>query len=152
MSKECKSIVVVGILLVTTNSFAGVFGPSNYEECVLDKMKGQTPNMMSLAKAACLKAFPDEPTENVIPQDLIKYTWCKSEYNSVAVCIEQAPPKAKITKVEGVFFEDACDAALQPKPGVKATAEKPWYGTTYKFELPPAKRGCAYFTFYGVEK
>lgn len=146
------AITLFGSLLAATTSFAGVFGPSNYEECVLDKMKGQAPNMMYIAKAACLKAFPEEPTESVIANDRIKYTWCKSEYDSVAVCVEQVPPKVKITKVEGVFFEDVCDAKQQAKPGVTAIAEKPWYGTTYKFELPAAKRGCAYFTFYGIEK
>lgn len=133
-------------------AFAGIFGPSNFEECVLDKMKGQAPGLMYMAKAACLKAFPPEPTEVVIANDRIKYTWCKSEYDSVAVCIDQTPTNVKITKVEGLFFEDKCDAKQQSKPGVTATAEKPWYGTTYKFELPAAKRGCAYFTFYGIEK
>ena len=146
------TFALLGGVLTATSSFAGVFGPSNFEECVLDKMKGQAPNMMYMARAACLKAFPDEPTEVVIANDRIKYTWCKSEYNSVAVCIDQTPPKVKITKVEGVFFEDDCDAKQQPKPGVTATAEKPWYGSTFKFELPAAKRGCAYFTFYGIEK
>ncbi|MBT9613731.1 MAG: hypothetical protein IV108_10760 [Burkholderiales bacterium] len=140
-----------GFFYVPT-AFAGIFGPSNFEECVLDKMKGQAPNLIYMAKAACLKAFPPKPSEGVIADDRIKYTWCKSEYDSVAVCIDQTPTNVTITKVEGLFFEDDCGAKQQSKPGITATAAKPWYGTTYKFELPAAKRGCAIFTFYGIEK
>lgn len=152
MFQEKIVIIFIGGLLANSNSISGVFWPSNYEECVLDKMKGQAPNMLHIAKAACLKAFPEEPPESIIDNVRIKHTWCKSEYNSVAVCIQQVPPKVKLTKVEGVFFEDDCNAQQQTKPGVTATAETPWFGTTYKFELPAAKRGCAQFTFYGVEK
>lgn len=101
----------------------------------------------------CLRqGLPPEPVEVVISHDRIEYSWCKSEYNSVAVCIEKVPANVKITKVEGVFFEDSCDAKEQRKPGVSATAEKSWYGTTYEFELPAAKRRCTHFTFYGIEK
>jgi hypothetical protein len=139
----------MGSLFYVPTVFAGILGPSNYEECVLDKMKGQSPNLLSTARSACLKNFPQE---GVIATDRIKYTWCKSENTSASVCIEQIPFNVKITKIEGVFFEDKCDAKQLSKPGVKASATKPWYGTTYKFELPDGKRECAIFTFYGIEK
>ena len=146
---KAKAIgVAIGLFYVQV-AFAGLFEPSNYEECVLDKMKGQTQYLMDTARAACLKAFPKEV---VIDHSRIKYTWCKSEYNSVAVCIDQMPPNLNITRVEGLFFEDRCDAKQQSKAGVTAIAEKPWYGTIYKFDLPEAKRGCAVFTFYGFER
>lgn len=130
-------------------AFAGLFGPGNFEECVLDKMKGQAQGLMGMASAACLISFPREV---VIDHSRLKYTWCKSKYNEAA-CIDQIPTNVTITRVEGLFFEDACDANPQSKAGVTAIAEKPWYGTTYKFELSAvAKRGCAYFTFYGIER
>jgi hypothetical protein len=138
------------ILIANTATFAGIFGPANYEECLLDKMKGQNSNMIYTARTACQKAFPDEPTENVIPSDGVKYTWCKSESESESVCIVQVIPKVKITKIEGVFFEEVCESKQQPKPGVTAVAEKPWYGTTFTFKLPLGARKCAYFTFYGI--
>jgi hypothetical protein len=140
--------LVLGFFYVPATS-AGLLGPSNYEECVLEKMKGQAPGLIGMARAACLKAFPDEV---VVDHNRIKYTWCKAEYNSVAVCINQLPDNVTITKIEGLFFEDLCEAKQQSKAGVKAIAQRPWYGTTYTFELPPAKRGCAYFTFYGTER
>lgn len=152
MSTREIAFFLTGCFFYVPIAFAGIFGPSNFEECVLDKMKGQAPNLMSTARAACIKSFPPEPSEVVIDPDRIKYTWCKSESKSVAVCIDKVPPNVKLTRVEGIFFEGNCDAKEQIKPGVTATSEKPWYGSTYKFELPPAPRGCAYFTFYGTEK
>ncbi len=35
-------------------------GPSNYEDCVLDKMKGQNKTMISVARKVCEKRFPYE--------------------------------------------------------------------------------------------
>jgi hypothetical protein len=37
---------------------AGWFGPSNYEECVLEKMKGQSRYMFNAAMRACDDKFP----------------------------------------------------------------------------------------------
>lgn len=139
------------VLFYPLVAFAGIFGPSNFEECVLDKMKGQSPNMISLARAACKKAFPDRPVETIIDHDRIKYEWCGSGSGSQAVCIEKKPGNLKITKVEGIFFEDACDKT-QTKAGIVATAEEPLFGTTYKFDIPPGNKKCAVFTFYGFEK
>lgn len=128
---------------------AGLFGPSNFEECVLDKMKGQDRVLYQTARAACLKAFPPEV---VIDRDRLKFKWCKSDYESESVCLEQKPGSVTITKVEAVFFEDECDTKQQSKPGVTASANQPWFGSTYKFDLPGGNRKCAYFTFYGIEK
>lgn len=152
MHPRAITFLLMGGFFYVSTAVAGIFGPRNFEECVLDNMKGQAPSLIYIARAACLIAFPPKPTEGVVANDRIKYTWCKSEYNSVAVCIDETPTNVKITKVEGLFFEETCDARQQSKPGVTATAEKPWYGTTYKFELPAATRGCAIFTFYGIEK
>lgn len=132
-------------------TFAGFLGPSNFEECVLEKMKGQSPSLIHIAKAACTKAFPKKPVETVINNDRIKYEWCRSDYESEAVCIRKRPDNLEITKIEALFFEDACDAK-QTKSGITVTAEKPWFGSTYKFSLPLGTRRCAYFTFYGIEK
>ncbi|MER2512284.1 MAG: hypothetical protein ABTQ25_07695 [Nitrosomonas ureae] len=146
---KASAVGIIFVIFSVKAAFAGLLGPNNFEECVLEKMKGQAPGLMGMARAACLIAFPPEM---IIDSTRIKYTWCKSEYQSVAVCIEQMPTNVTITRVEGLFFEDACDAKHQSKAGVTAIAENPWYGTTYKFDLPAAKRGCAYFTFYGIER
>lgn len=145
---KAKAIGLAFGLFYVQVAFAGLLGPSNFEECVLDKMKGQAPGLMGMANAACLKAFPKEVA---IDHSRVNYRWCESGYQSVAVCIDQMPTNVTITRVEGLFFEDNCDVT-QSKAGVTAIAVKPWYGTTYRFELPAAKRGCAFFTFYGIER
>lgn len=144
--------VTIGLAIFMCYSpatFAGLFGPSNFEECVLEKMKGQDRALYPTAKSACLKIFPPEV---VIDRDRLKFTWCKSENESESVCLEQKPTNVTITKVEAVFFEDACDTRQQDKPGVTASSNKPWFGSTYKFDLPVGNRKCAYFIFYGIEK
>ena len=54
-----KSITIALLLWSScvSSALAGIFGPSNFEECVLEKMKGQAPNLMYMARAACVKAF-----------------------------------------------------------------------------------------------
>lgn len=47
-------------LLSPTIVFAGWFGPDNYEDCVLEKMKGQDRAMIYTARKACEKQFPFE--------------------------------------------------------------------------------------------
>jgi hypothetical protein len=147
---KIKAIGLTFIVLHSPITAAGLFGPSNFEECVLENMKGQDRALYATAKAACLKAFPPEV---VIARDRLKFTWCKSEYDSASVCLEQKPANVTITKVEAVFSEDDCDDAKQQgKPSVVASSEKPWFGSTYKFNLPGGIRKCAIFTFYGIEK
>lgn len=136
-------------LVYSPITVAGLFGPSNFEDCVLEKMKGQDRALYPTARAACLKAFP---AEAAIDRDRLKFTWCKSDYESESVCLEHKPANLTITKVEAVFFEEECDANQQSKPRVRTTAEKPWFGSTYKFTLPGGNRKCAFFTFYGIEK
>lgn len=48
------------------NSFAGWFGPSNYEECILEKMKDAKSNYAAAAIAgACSKKFPPPKVKTV---------------------------------------------------------------------------------------
>lgn len=42
----------------TVSVNAGWFGPSNYQECVLGKMKGQAGDMLPTAQSACNLQFP----------------------------------------------------------------------------------------------
>lgn len=60
------------------NSYAGWFGPSNYEECILDKMKDAKNNYAAAAIAnACRKKFPREvkavssPKILILPSDAV---------------------------------------------------------------------------------
>jgi hypothetical protein len=47
-------------LAFTMMSFANIgwFGPGNFQECMLEKMKGQPPNMSTFVYKACNEQFP----------------------------------------------------------------------------------------------
>lgn len=50
---------VVWLFALTTISRAGVFGPSSYEDCILDSMKGVTSDDAArLVQLACREKFP----------------------------------------------------------------------------------------------
>lgn len=60
--------IIVAILFLPIYTSAGFFGPSNYDECVLENMKGVTSDQAARAiQVACRKKFPVEK------EDLRKY-------------------------------------------------------------------------------
>jgi hypothetical protein len=48
---------LVAALVVTTSALAGWFGPSTYDECILDEMKGRPAYMMETVKRDCTAKF-----------------------------------------------------------------------------------------------
>ena len=47
------------LLILSSNAHAGLFGPSNFEECVLDALKdAKTEYAAQLVQAMCLEKFP----------------------------------------------------------------------------------------------
>lgn len=55
--------ITLSIVLVAPSSvLAGWFGPSNYDECILESMKGVTSDKAAILIArSCRKKFPNEP-------------------------------------------------------------------------------------------
>jgi hypothetical protein len=49
---------LAGLAYANRSANAGWFGSGNYEECVLEKMKGQLPYMVKTARDACRLKFP----------------------------------------------------------------------------------------------
>ncbi len=50
------------VILLSTESSAGWFGPSNYAECILESMKGVTSDRAAtLVARSCREKFPDKP-------------------------------------------------------------------------------------------
>ena len=46
------------VILVSTTASAGWFGPSNYDECILESMKGVTSNVAArLVESSCREKF-----------------------------------------------------------------------------------------------
>ncbi len=88
-----KKLLVLLVLLCSANSFAGLFGPSNFEECILDQMK----NIKSDAAAnavtyACRKKFPATPepktseTRYGYPRlDIWDSTYAASVFNNLSI-------------------------------------------------------------------
>lgn len=60
MIRHIKTFTLLFVLSQPCLCFAGWFGPNNYEECILKKMKGQDNSLMRIARAACQKEFPEQ--------------------------------------------------------------------------------------------
>lgn len=145
---KVRDFVLTTFLLATGTSYAGVFGASNYEECVLDKMKGQDRSMIYTARAACAKAFPQE---ELIDKGLVDGEWCKSNGDEQKYCITKVPKNYTLTSATALFFTEDCDAK-QAKPGVEAEAKKDFFGNSFTFKTPYASYKCARFSIFGLPK
>ncbi len=78
---------------------AGWFGPGNYHECVLEKMKGQSPYMLETAQSACELEFP-------CPD---KYH--KDEFDAVLrICLQKLGPRP--SPYDGLIADHYFAAAL----------------------------------------
>jgi len=60
--KTLRSLLLLSLCFPTSlysscATYAGWFGPSNYKECILDKMKGQTTFMLPLVEEQCTVQF-----------------------------------------------------------------------------------------------
>jgi hypothetical protein len=61
-----KGLLVLLFVCLTNWAEAGWFGPNNYEDCVLENMKGVTSNVAAVAiENACLKKFPLEKDQRL---------------------------------------------------------------------------------------
>jgi hypothetical protein len=67
-----RSLFLV-LLVCPAVSFAGWFGPSNYDECVLDSMKGVTSDMAARAiMRSCRDKFPEKrPKDTQVPSTVV---------------------------------------------------------------------------------
>ena len=146
-----KHAVITVAIFAPFAAQAQWFGPKNLEECVLDKMKGQPPNMVGIARAACLKLFPQEA---LLSEDEAKSTWCETNPDSIEACVT-LKDGYKITKAIAVFSQSKCEGADLNffSANVNAEAKLPMFGSTYKFPLANANSyKCARFMFYGHKR
>jgi hypothetical protein len=132
------------------NVFGGVFGSSNYDECVLEKMKGQTIQMRQNAENACEIAFP---TERVIDTNLfsadradITFSLEKTTNQLIDVNVKNES-NYKITKIR-VLTKDSCkkDSVYVDDIQVKA----PLLGNTFTAKVKDSRKvQCVEVDFYG---
>jgi hypothetical protein len=107
--KLIKIIVLICLLIIpcANKSYAGWFGPSNYDECVLEKMKGQKGYMLPTVRSACEKDFPYE--KNITNfYNKIRTNW----YDDLGVIIfkiEENFSDYRITRCVAIFSENTCE-------------------------------------------
>jgi len=144
-----KFILIISLLLSFLQiSHAGLFGPSNFEECVLDRMKGQDRSMLYVAKQACTKAFPDKPMERYLDDENIESTWCESTKSKQVICVTKQPKNYKITEIEANFYVDKCENIQDKKP-ISLKAKKSLFFSKFEFETPSALYQCVTTTYFG---
>jgi hypothetical protein len=147
-------LTITGVLIAAFNSSpvsAQFFGPKNYDECMLEKMKGQAPNMASIASRACLQTFP---REILLGEPAVTSTWCGSSDDTISACAT-VKPEYKVTRAEAIFTRAKCDSpdANFFQPDFEASVAAPLFGSTYKFPVKDARLyPCARFSFYGYKK
>ncbi|WP_126445461.1 hypothetical protein [Sulfuricystis multivorans] len=62
MFPKLNLLLLISLLSVPAASFAGWFGPSNYDECILESMKGVTSDVAArMVARSCREKFPDKP-------------------------------------------------------------------------------------------
>ena len=97
---EALLFLIAAIFPMT--STAGWLGPSDYDECVLEKMKGQSKNMVRHARNYCRSKFPikESPsTEQRLPNYLsqIKTSWWTEDKTAYLAITN--PGQYRITRI-----------------------------------------------------
>jgi hypothetical protein len=151
------------LCFLTTNAFAALFGPSNYDECILDKMKGQSSSLLTQAKNACEISFPiekllDTNMWSVQEQKLfhghdngsadITYKY-KATTNELLDIEVKNNSKYKVTKIN-VITKSTCDKKYTMLDDVEVAA--PIIGNTYTVKVANTKKiQCIDVLFYGIK-
>lgn len=98
MVSFCKpSFACLGLLL------SGCVGPSSYEECMLDKMKGQTPAMQSIAHKTCSKKFDVEQNVSFLRDKLKNWDF---DQKTVVINFDESDGDYIITKGRFAFSNE----------------------------------------------
>mgnify|MGYP003980597653 CR=1 FL=1 len=120
MKANTKSLLCLIVTFSIFNSvcYAGIFGPDNFEDCVLEKLKGQevTRYTINLARTVCEEKFPSEKLllQGTHYQDGdIKINWVESNGDNISIKLEKSTSEYKITKVKLKFSKIPCK--MSPK-------------------------------------
>ena len=112
VSKKNILLLITIIAILPSEGFAGLFGPENYDECMLEKMKGQDIRMYDRAKNACEKLFPPEVMIDVgYRKDEMKFE-IKKEASKIYLFFKKKDEQHEITKVTLRFFPNKYDPLL----------------------------------------
>lgn len=107
MLKIKQAIPIIILTPLSLGVEAGWLGPDNYEDCVLEKMKGQTKEMIWTARTACEKQFPFEK-ELRDYNDNIKVDW-GGFGSDLFISIKANHGDYIITKYKAQFSKKSCE-------------------------------------------
>ena len=156
--------VMIGLCscMIPSKSYAGWFGSSqdDYDQCVLEKMKGESGYLLGYAADACRHEFP-LPEAPPAPKTLeniadIDYKMCGEDENKeLEICIIRVSDEYTLEKVEAAFFSPPCNVTIYQSDFEKMTrytAEKSWFRSKYTFDFGIPPNFCVVFSFYGFRR
>ncbi len=144
-----RLLALLACSLAPSVAGAGLFGYSSYEDCVLDRMKGQHLSMRRIAEEACRKEFPEEARLRY--QADFTFAICDVSRNEISACVVPIW-KGKITRARLEAWEGECGVPEKPGEGfISVETKPPMFGNTYKFDVPnAAKYKCFGVTLFGL--
>ncbi len=105
--KPATLFLAIFILNASQDASAWTFGPKNYEDCVLAKMKGQDRSMAYIATQSCEKQFP-YPKEIYLNASDTEFSWW-SDANSLYIRITKNRGDYNILRASFEFRSQTCD-------------------------------------------
>lgn len=100
-------------------AIAGLFGgPSNYDECVVDRMKGQEKFMYGAVRRSCEREF------EVKLDDIssVKLNWTNTTSDGIEVSIGRNDSAYELTKALLMFSKKSCDESKDADFNIRAEA------------------------------
>lgn len=111
-----KIIPAILSLLMVPNSYAGLFGPSNYDECVLDGIKSaKTDSAVQLLHKVCANKFPTNKNQPSFVKDCT-VTWSNNQFTKGKPYI--------MSNYVGIAFPNSTSIAYLPANMEKNVLEK----------------------------
>ncbi len=151
MKATMNKFTIIAIFFITmSNAWGGFFGPSNFDECMLDKMKGQLSSMRSSAINTCEIAFPSEKSLDTNMwsslSENISYDYTKTTNQLIDVVIKNES-NYKITKIR-IVTKDSCKKGALSLDVVDVTA--PLIGNTFTAKVNDTRKvQCIEVEFFG---
>ena len=132
--KHTSVLFLISILL-TSHAQAAFWGPDNYEDCVLEKMRGQDNSLLSMAKKSCEREFPYEKYLSSY-QGNTEISWGPSQ-NRLYLKIVRNSGEYTVTKYKAAFSPELCSKIKPPKGPQLLSDVSPEYTFIGTFRFPP---------------
>ena len=152
MNRALQSLCSILLVVLPSVAAAGVFGSSNYEDCIVDRMKGQDRSMRGAVEDSCELAFPREIELNFSNlRDFLDWTWKQPDAGSVEVELTRNKLAYKVIRIEVLLFEGACDSVPKAGAGTAHAELTPaLFGSSFNGKLSsPGRYQCTVAKFFG---